>query len=85
MATQEQVNALQADLLAAEAAYKAAAQAIVDAASAEGGVTTAHFHKLVSGQTVAKAGMKLFHDAALVASGDVGITPNSGGGPKDDD
>lgn len=85
MVTQEQVDSFQAALLAWEAEGKALMQSIIDAASVESAITPAHFHKMVAGQTVVKAGMKLFHDAALVASGDVGITPNSGGTGKDDD
>lgn len=82
MVTQDQVNALQADLLAAEAALKAAQQAILDCSAAEPAVGPGNYQKLSAGMTVTLAGMKLFHDAAAACSLDAGITPLSGGGPK---
>lgn len=82
MTTQEQVNALQADLLAAETAINTVMQAIIDAASLDSAVTPQNFHKLVAGQNVTQAGMAMFHEFAAKCSIDAGITPLSGGGPK---
>ena len=83
MATQEQVDSFQAALLAWEAEGKTLMQAIMDAATNESAVTPAHFEKMKAGAIVARAGLRLFLDAAFVAAQDAGVQPLSGGQDKD--
>lgn len=83
MATQEQVNALQADLLAAEAAMKAAVQSIRDAANAEAEIPQHYLTMLrVSAETLRHT-MGMFHNAAELCCVSTGIQPLSGGQDKD--
>lgn len=82
MATQEQVNELQANLLAAETAYRQASLAIMTAAGNESSPLA---DALSATRNNVKSGMKTFHDLAAIASTMAGITPQSVGPGKEDD
>lgn len=82
MATQQQVDALQADLLAAETAMKNAMQNILDAANADPGCTPKHLKLLKISAGAVKDATGMFHAAAELCSIDGGVQPLSGGQPK---
>lgn len=83
MATQEQVNGLQAQLLAGEAAYKTAMQDCLDAANADPGVTAKNLKLARLMFLATKQAMSAAHEALALCANDGGVEPLSGGQDKD--
>ena len=83
MATQEQVNGLQAQLQAAESAMRTALDDIVSAALNDPAISERHLKLLRISRSAIKDSLGMFHAAATLCSLDGGVEPNSGGQDKD--